>query len=121
MRTAVIDASEASKYSGSSGSPAASAAMRISCYVTAFWASFHQNTAAIWVIWAEKSVYFLVDLAAGLADVGKYDPAMFSMPIPNLNPGEVVEMTVSYFETLDYIDNQYIVSVPLAFDSVSLA
>jgi hypothetical protein len=84
MRTAVIDASEASKYSGSNSSVTAAAS------------------------------------SPGLADVGKYDPACFRMPIPNLNAGEIVEMTVSYFETLDYVDSQYVVSVPLAFDSASL-
>jgi uncharacterized protein YegL len=56
-----------------------------------------------------------------LAECGKYDPACFRMPIPNLHPGELVEMQVSYFETLDYVDGQYIVSVPVAFDGTTLA
>lgn len=55
-----------------------------------------------------------------LASCGKYDPACFRMPIPNLNPGEIVEMCISYFEALDYVDGQYVVSVPLGFDGVSL-
>lgn len=65
MRTAVIDASDATKYAGNNSSASAAAAAA----------------------------------APGLGDVGKYDPACFRMPIPNLNPGEIVEMTVSYFET----------------------
>lgn len=55
-----------------------------------------------------------------LADCGKYDPACFRMPIPNLHPGELVELEISYFETLDYREGQYVISVPLAFDGLSL-
>ena len=56
-----------------------------------------------------------------LASCSKFDPACFRMPIPNLRRGELVEMQISYFEALDYVDGQYVVSVPLAFDGVSLA
>ena len=88
MRTAVIDAEDASKYGGGGGGGGSSAA---------------------------------VSAGSELADVGKYDPSCFRMPIPDLKPGEVVELQVSYYEMLDYIDGQYIVAVPMAFDAQSLA
>ena len=74
MRTAVIDSKDAGQYSGGGGGGGGGG-----------------NGAAAAAQYPE------------LASCSKFDPACFRMPIPNLRPGEMVEMAISYFEALDYV------------------
>ena len=52
-----------------------------------------------------------------LGKLGEYDPTCFRLPIPGVRPGEQISITVQYFETLDYVEGSYDISVPLAFGS----
>jgi hypothetical protein len=48
----------------------------------------------------------------------RYDPNCFRLPIPGVRTGEQVTVTVEYFETLDYVEGNYMISLPLAFNSL---